>query len=454
VNTVSVVPGPRAPGYNTPVITNMDVQQVSGIGNGTVNFKIINDLESIDNTYTLIFNDSLQIGDTVVAGKNYSVRGEKSYTESFFLFDTKFANLSRQNIINDQTLEVKGKDGTIYQNLADYIIDYADGKIRRTDNSSMPNNSEFTITYNNYAIYQSRALNGEDSNPVFNGILLRLSDYSKLEFDPEESGWIAGDLEIPFTAQLSTLGAANRKTLYPADYHVTFSDQDEFTAIKNVPGQGFINIPVNFKVDEVTPNKISRPIIVFLNEKEKNDSSFTRGDGIILFKPGSSGVNTDTLTWEITITQVSAGDSAYPGSGDVLKVSTNRPFTKEDTFTLVTKAGKIDQQAGSSLLDNIYVVPNPYVGTSILEPDNRLPSQNRGERRIYFENLPMECTIRIFTLTGELVATLEHSTGMDNGREYWNLLNRDGFSVAYGVYIAHIEAPGIGEKLVKFALIK
>jgi hypothetical protein len=43
---------------------------------------------------------------------------------------------------------------------------------------------------------------------------------------------------------------------------------------------------------------------------------------------------------------------------------------------------------------------------------------------------------------------------MDNGREYWNLLNRDGFSVAYGVYIAHIEAPGIGDKLVKFALIK
>jgi hypothetical protein len=66
----------------------------------------------------------------------------------------------------------------------------------------------------------------------------------------------------------------------------------------------------------------------------------------------------------------------------------------------------------------------------------------------------MKCTLRIFTLTGEHVTTLEHDEGMDNGREYWNLLNRDGFSVAYGVYIAHIEAPGIGDKLVKFALIK
>ena len=43
---------------------------------------------------------------------------------------------------------------------------------------------------------------------------------------------------------------------------------------------------------------------------------------------------------------------------------------------------------------------------------------------------------------------------MDNGREYWNLLNRDGFSVSYGLYIAHIDAPEVGEKLIKFAIIK
>jgi hypothetical protein len=66
----------------------------------------------------------------------------------------------------------------------------------------------------------------------------------------------------------------------------------------------------------------------------------------------------------------------------------------------------------------------------------------------------MKCTIRIYTLSGELVSTLEHEAGADNGREFWNLLNKDGFSVAYGVYLAHIDAPGIGEKLIKFALIK
>jgi len=451
VNTVAVIPGPRASGYVSPQITNMDITHSSGIGNGDFNFKILNDLDIQDNVYTITFSDSLYLSDTVIAGKNYSIRGNKPFTESFFLFDLKFTSLSNSNIINDQTLQVRGKDGTVYQQNVDYVIDFTEGKIRRLNNN-MPNNSEYIITYNYYSVYQSQALNNEDSNPVFDGILFTLKDNPAIEFNAEKSGWISGDVDIPFNVAISSLGS--RKMLYPADYLITFSDQNEYTALKNIQGQGLVPFPVNFKVEEITPNRINQQMVVFLNEKAKNDTAFTRGDGIIIFKPGSTGTSTDTLTWEITLNPVSEGDSVYPGSGDVLKIVTNRPYTEADTIKLTTKAASVNQTAGKSLLDNIYVVPNPYVGANVLEPDNKLTTQNRGERRIYFENLPMRCTIRIYTITGELVATLEHDEGFDNGREYWNLLNSDGFSVAYGVYIAHIEAPGIGEKLVKFALIK
>lgn len=99
-------------------------------------------------------------------------------------------------------------------------------------------------------------------------------------------------------------------------------------------------------------------------------------------------------------------------------------------------------------------MPNPYVGMNDIEPTTKLPGQQRGERRIYFENLPSKCTIRIYTLSGDPVTVLEHDSGMQNAREFWNLLNKDGFSVSYGIYIAHIDAPGIGEKLIKFAIIK
>jgi hypothetical protein len=123
-------------------------------------------------------------------------------------------------------------------------------------------------------------------------------------------------------------------------------------------------------------------------------------------------------------------------------------------FTLQTVGGRVDNAVAAGRLDSIYVVPNPYVAYNVIEPTNRLQSEARGERRLYFENLPAQCTIRIFTVNGDLVQTLERNSGADNGREFWNLLNRDGFSVAYGIYVAHIDAPGIGEKVVKFAIIK
>jgi len=137
-----------------------------------------------------------------------------------------------------------------------------------------------------------------------------------------------------------------------------------------------------------------------------------------------------------------------------LFIATDRPFNKEDQFAIETEGAKIDIGKAASKMDNIYVVPNHYVGYNELEPTNKLPGQSRGERRIYFENLPSICTIRIYSLAGDPVTTLYHDVPQENAREYWNLLNEDGFSVSYGVYIAHIEAPGIGEKIIKFALIK
>lgn len=450
VNTTSAIPGPRASGYSSPTITDLDVQHPTGVANGKVAFNIINDLQVIDNTYTLSFKDTLQLPDTTYPTKNYSVLGNIVNTESFYLFGTKFTTLNNTFIIDDANLIVKGLDGVIYQKDIDYIINFAKGTIKRTDTSSMPDNSEYKISYKNYSIYQSLYFNGEDANPVFDGVKLSLSDKTILAIDKDRTKWSDEKVEIPYTIALTTLGT--RKRMYPGDYVITFSDQNISTAKKRKTG-GLFDIPVNYKVEEVSTG-IPIPIITLLEERGKNDSTFSLGDEIIFFLPGAAGVNTDTLTWGVIFNKTAAGDSILPGAGDALLIYTDRPFTKADTYILETKAGFVSNQLASSKLDNIYVVPNPYVGTNDIEPSNKLPGRNRGERRIYFENLPLKCTIRIFTLSGEFVTLIEHESGADNGREFWNLLNQDGFSVAYGLYIAHIDAPGVGEKLIKFALIK
>ncbi|MGB6648905.1 MAG: hypothetical protein WBG01_10270, partial [Bacteroidota bacterium] len=212
----------------------------------------------------------------------------------------------------------------------------------------------------------------------------------------------------------------------------------------------------NYSVKEVTYG-VPQPILTFLNENSATrDQKWDPGEEIALFSPTATGLPTDTLTWGIVITKPAdtTVTPILPTDGDVLFIGTSRPFDARDRYTLRTESGRVSADLASSSMSNIYVVPNPYVGVNELEPTFRLPGENRGERRIYFENLPMRCTIRIFSLNGDHVQTLEHDSNMENGREFWNLLNRDGFGVAYGVYMAHIEAPDIGETIIKFALIK
>ena len=80
--------------------------------------------------------------------------------------------------------------------------------------------------------------------------------------------------------------------------------------------------------------------------------------------------------------------------------------------------------------------------------------QDRGSRKIYFNHLPMQCTVSIYTVSGDHVQTLNHDTEMNNGQEHWDLTTKDNFPLAFGVYIYHVNAPGVGEKIGRFAVIK
>jgi hypothetical protein len=96
-------------------------------------------------------------------------------------------------------------------------------------------------------------------------------------------------------------------------------------------------------------------------------------------------------------------------------------------------------------LDRITVAPNPYVGSAGWERVDY-------EGKILFSNLPERCTLRIYNLAGELVYTVEHH-GAGVGTESWNLVTKDRQSVASGLYLYSVAAPGLGEKVGKFAII-
>jgi hypothetical protein len=100
-------------------------------------------------------------------------------------------------------------------------------------------------------------------------------------------------------------------------------------------------------------------------------------------------------------------------------------------------------------LDKVVVVPNPYVGSQNWE--------RQYEDKIAFMNLPGSCRIKIFSLTGDLIKEIEHTSG--KGDEYWDLLSRNNQSVVSGLYIYKIElCDGEGNveetKVGKFLIIR
>ncbi len=127
--------------------------------------------------------------------------------------------------------------------------------------------------------------------------------------------------------------------------------------------------------------------------------------------------------------------------GDVFEVGGAPVNGSDDRF--VFNAPSTNKQAAGQALDKIRVVPNPYIARAGWE-------SVEGERRLEFINLPVKATIRVYTLAGDLVQTLDHDGA---GTFVWNMLTSNGQGIAPGLYFYHVESE-VGERVGKFAVIK
>ena len=95
----------------------------------------------------------------------------------------------------------------------------------------------------------------------------------------------------------------------------------------------------------------------------------------------------------------------------------------------------------ATALDLINVVPNPYYAFSEYE-------RNRIDTRVKIVNLPDQCTVTIYNVSGKMIRQYKK----DNQVTYidWDLKNTIGVPIASGVYLIHVEVPGVGERIVKF----
>jgi len=117
----------------------------------------------------------------------------------------------------------------------------------------------------------------------------------------------------------------------------------------------------------------------------------------------------------------------------------NYPMYSFSTHNLKTQT--YNKETAQNALQLINAVPNPYYGYSSYE-------NNQVDNQIKITNLPQKCNIKIYTLSGILIREIrkdELKTSVN-----WDLKNQVGIPIASGAYLIHVDAPEIGEKVVKW----
>lgn len=146
-------------------------------------------------------------------------------------------------------------------------------------------------------------------------------------------------------------------------------------------------------------------------------------------------------TWySITYEKKNTTDNDYE---DLFIPDTLNAFARCDTFGVANTcpnlnnklrnlAGPVEPTGGSTAnLERVGAVPNPYRGGEVWDP--------AGSHEVHFINLPVNSTIKIYTVAGDLVREIRHS---DSVRDFerWDLRSGANVQVASGIYIYRVEA--------------
>jgi hypothetical protein len=450
VNTVGVIPGGRPSGTTIATVSGKGnlATRVNGISTGPVFIGIL-DPAAVPEMATY-FIDFVN-GDS---GLVYNAHPLSFISETFVSKDTVNVPLKKRNIDLD-SIVVTDAGGTVVPPTR-YSVNAGRGLIRGTSGGALTAGASFTIKYHYFVTYQSSSLANQDDNPVFDGMRIYVKNVP-LGLDtlpgPHQSGWLAqSGTNLEGRVQRSSTLPTSPFSPVPVDFQIRWNRTDTTANGKWLfPGDTLLTITNRkvvvcpFRIVNVTDATTYRAVV----NNAATDSMWRPGREITIV----TGANPIKVYMAILFSPPAGKPLVLPTAGDIYEARTSKPFKAGDQFTFTATGSKFDPVAtgGSSLLDAIYVVPNPYVAFSDVEMPGPT-SQRRGNQQLQFRNLPPRCTIRIYTMVGELVDTIEKDDATNFAS--WRILSNEGQRLAYGVYLYHVDAPGIGQKIGRFALIK
>jgi len=178
-------------------------------------------------------------------------------------------------------------------------------------------------------------------------------------------------------------------------------------------------------------------------------TSFTDGnrkDEVIL-------LNDDGVAGWVVSFGPATGDPVVPQPGDTVTVVLDKPFLTHDVYEFTLNREATDRRVPG----RIWTKSRPYrIRTWWRIPGSRRTRTPRAAA----------AAAAFHPSAAEMHDTDIQHTGPDggydrarftvpvDGTEIWDMLSKDELDIAYGVYIFHVDAGDLGQKIGKFAVIK
>ncbi len=416
-NVVEVIPSPPSAGYVDAEFEGEAIKHAAGTSSGEIFLEIVDPMAIKDyHTYQITFEDTILPNQQGLAGYDTIT------TKSYYLVDITFEDNPDTLIDNDHYFP-------------------------------------------------------ESDAQVVDGFRLAFDNVDDLSFDEEKSFWSRDSIWTFKVLRYATFNVVGTKV--PNDYRIIFTDEQSDSTIDLCmrylpnsstcfPGFLYPGNAVNFKVQrresltgDDSVDWVTIPVGFIDVIPLGTPDGYFNADGDresdwIVFMDYEDDEGNPAPSWSFFLNLLPFDDELIynePQPGDTAYIIIEKPFLPEDIYEFSTIAASVDPDSAKRDLNKIKVVPNPYLAANAFEGQNTFTT-GRGPREIQFRYLPKECTIRIYTISGELVKTINHTSTIDFGTGKWDLLTKDNLTASYGIYIYHIEAPGIGEKIGKMAIVK
>ncbi len=324
-------------------------------------------------------------------------------------------------------------------------------RINGFESETTPDNFSGLIDFEGYRIYYSLSSDPEQF------VLLTsydIDDFNRWEYDSNNGIWVLR--QVPFTlAQLQEMyGPDFNPSLYTVDnlYYDTEAEQYYYFTPQDWNRSDLSDTTLIHKIypDEPLPISTNPDSAAVYHPEELTD------DGYFKYYEYEYTIR-KLLPSQLYYVAVTAFDYGSPSSGlPSLETAVSK--------NMISEYAQYDNSTIEEKGLNVVVYPNPYridanyqnaEGGNFEGRDVPDPNTER-DRLLHFANLPNKCTIRIYTIDGDLVRQIDHDKPKDSNRamhETWDLITRNTQAVVSGIYYYSVESES-GNQIGKIVIIK